>query len=387
MGRLKKVVAALFSASMIISSWSMTLVHADTITNIALNKKVTTSYACSGFGAEKAVDGDKSSRWATEFGEHAATNHWIDVDLGAQSTISSFNIHFENPKDGNALQRVRKFKIEGSLNGSSYALIHNSADKPEGFGVDEVVTLDTPVQYRYVRLTVEKLRDGAYPSISVAEFEVMGTQEKTETPTNVNLALNKNVVVSAEYPTLPKKNLTDGNESTRWSTEGAPVQWFYVDLGKSESFNQLKMVWESNDVYAGSYNIYASDDHTNWGEAIVKRTGNKKRTSVEYLSSVKKARYVKVEVTKMEGYDSVSCCEFEVLNSSDKAPQNPTENVAFNKPAVASSVEGGTSFTAGKAFDGNTKGTSRWASDVKNAPHWIYVDFEDVLDVKTVRLT
>ena len=43
----------------------MTLVHADTITNIALNKKVTTSYACSGFGAEKAVDGDKSSRWAT----------------------------------------------------------------------------------------------------------------------------------------------------------------------------------------------------------------------------------------------------------------------------------------------------------------------------------
>ena len=87
MGRLKKVVAALFSASMIISSWSMTLVHADTITNIALNKKVTTSYACSGFGAEKAVDGDKSSRWATEFGEHAATNHWIDVDLGAQSTM------------------------------------------------------------------------------------------------------------------------------------------------------------------------------------------------------------------------------------------------------------------------------------------------------------
>ena len=59
------------------------------------------------------------------------------MDLGAQSTISSFNIHFENPKDGNALQRVRKFKIEGSLNGSSYALIHNSVDKPEGFGVDE----------------------------------------------------------------------------------------------------------------------------------------------------------------------------------------------------------------------------------------------------------
>ena len=94
MGRFKKVMAGLFCASMIISSWSMSVVHADTESNLALNKKVTTSYACSGFGAEKAVDGDKSSRWATEFGEHASTNHWIDVDLGAQSTISSFNIHF-----------------------------------------------------------------------------------------------------------------------------------------------------------------------------------------------------------------------------------------------------------------------------------------------------
>ena len=52
-GKIKESRSALFSASMIISSWSMTLVHADTITNIALNKKVTTSYACSGFGAEK----------------------------------------------------------------------------------------------------------------------------------------------------------------------------------------------------------------------------------------------------------------------------------------------------------------------------------------------
>lgn len=387
MERLKKMMVALFSVSMIVSSWNITHVHADTITNLALNKKVTTSYACSGFGAEKAVDGDKSSRWATEFGSHAASNHWIDVDLGAQSTISSFNIHFENPKNGDPLQRVRKFKIEGSLNGTSYALIHDAPDKPEGYNVDEVIELDEAVEYRYVRLTVESLRTGAYPSISVAEFEVMGTQAEDDTPKDVNLALNKDVVASREYSTMPKKYLTDGNEKTRWSTEAAPTQWFYVDLGKAQSFNQLKMVWESDDVYAGSYNIYASDDPDHWGSAVVSRTGNKKRTSIEYLSGSIKARYIKVEIKKMEGYNSVSCCEFEVMNSSQKAPQDPTENVAFNKKAYASSVESGTSFTADKAFDGDTKNKSRWASAIKNAPHWLYVDLEDVLDVKTIRLT
>lgn len=381
------MLAALFSVSMIVSCWSVTHVYADEITNLALNKKVTTSYACSGFGAEKAVDGDQSSRWATEFGDHASTNHWINVDLGAQSTISSFNIHFENPKNGDPLQRVRKFKIEGSMNGTSYAMIYDAPDKEAGYNVDEVVKLDETVEYRYVRLTIESLRTGAYPSISVAEFEVMGTQKVDETPTDVNLALNKDVTVSREYSTMPKKYLTDGNEKTRWSTEAAPTQWFYVDLGKAQSFNQLKMVWESNDVYAGSYNIYASDDPSNWGSAIVTRTGNKKRTSIEYLSTTMKARYIKVEIKKMEGYNSVSCCEFEVMNSTQKAPQDPTENVAFNKKAYASSVESGTSFTADKAFDGNTKDKSRWASAVKNAPHWLYVDLEDVLDVKTIRLT
>ena len=44
-----------------------------------------------------------------------------------------------------------------------------------------------------------------------------------------NLALNKTAYVSAEYGTLPRKNLTDGDDDTRWSPESAPTQWAYVD--------------------------------------------------------------------------------------------------------------------------------------------------------------
>ena len=61
-----------------------------------------------------------------------------------------------------------------------------------------------------------------------------------------NLALNKTAYVSAEYGTMPRKNLTDGNEKTRWSTESGPTQWAYIDLGQEYEMNKFQMFWEMN---------------------------------------------------------------------------------------------------------------------------------------------
>lgn len=58
-----------------------------------------------------------------------------------------------------------------------------------------------------------------------------------------NLALNKTAYVSAEYGTMPRKNLTDGNEKTRWSTESGPTQWAYIDLGQEYEMNKFQMFW------------------------------------------------------------------------------------------------------------------------------------------------
>ena len=66
----------------------------------------------------------------------------------------------------------------------------------------------------------------------------------------VNLALNKAVVASAQYSTLPASYLTDGDTNTRWSSEAKPVQWAYVDLGQSYEFSKFQMTWESNAEYA-----------------------------------------------------------------------------------------------------------------------------------------
>lgn len=200
-----------------------------------------------------------------------------------------------------------------------------------------------------------------------------------------NLALNKTSYVSAEYGTLPRKNLTDGDDDTRWSTESAPTQWAYVDLGQEFEMNKFQMIWENEGNYASNYNIYVSNDPNNWGEPVLSRTDNKNVISEELLGSKVSGRYVKLEVTAVKGYPNVSCREFKIFNTDEKV-QDPSENIALKKTAVASSEEAA-SVKAANAVDGNTSSrSSRWGSDVGNGPDWIYVDLGERMNVNTVKV-
>ena len=105
-----------------------------------------------------------------------------------------------------------------------------------------------------------------------------------------NLALNKTAYVSAEYGTMPRKNLTDGNEK-----------------GQEYEMNKFQMFWENESTYASAYNIYVSNDLNSWGEPVLSRTDNKNVVSEELLGSKVSGRYVKLEVTEMKGYPNVSC--------------------------------------------------------------------------------
>lgn len=376
--------AALFATSM---SLSYVSINASEKENLALKGTATASYSYNDgqdpkYVAQNAIDGKLDTRWAAE---PKGENQWLKVDLKDQYEFDSFNVRAED----SAVQKIRKFKIEGSNTDAdgSWKEIYNSPDRADGFPLDYSVTLNEKVSYRYVKITIESLISGAYNSISLREFEIMGYGKETSTtPKNVNLALDKKVVASAEYSTMPASNLTDANKTSRWSTEKAPTQWAYVDLGESQDMNRFEMTWEKSECYATAYNIYVSDDPNNWGTAVVSKTDNTKPTSVETLKTSVRGRYVKLEVTKQHGYQNVSCSDFTVMLSDQEAPQDPAENVALNKKAVASSIEAD-SLGASNAFDGDTTSRgSRWASALGNGPHWIYVDLGSVKDVKTIKV-
>ena len=217
--------------------------------------------------------------------------------------------------------------------------------------------------------------------------ETGGVSTLAETPMNMNLALNKPVTASAAYGSMPASNLTDDDESSRWSTEADATQWAVVDLGEIYQMNTFSMIWESDSVYASSYNIYVSDDGESWGEAVVARTGNTARNCTESLAEPVSGRYVKLEVTAMHGYPSVSASDFKVIYSDgETAPQDPYENVALNGTASSDSNETD-GLNASKAFDGDrTTRESRWSSAVADGPHWLAVDLGQTRNIKTVML-
>ena len=209
---------------------------------------------------------------------------------------------------------------------------------------------------------------------------------------NDNLALNRPVTTSAApLNQFKAEYLTDADENTRWSAEAAPEQWAYVDLGEKKSMNYFSMLWESDSQYVTDFKIYVSDSKEQWGEPVAEKSGNTKRKSEVKLEEAVEGRYVKLSVTGVTPYPSVSCCDFQVKlvdgttePEQPQKPQNPQENVAQGQPSFSDSFEAD-NLKVEKAFDGNTKDT-RWASAVNSNPHWIYVDLGAVKDVKTIRL-
>lgn len=351
------------------------------------------------FDANMAIDGNtaSNSRWSTDHGKD--TNQWLLINLGKQQTFNTFVI-FNNDREGGK-QLIKEFKIEGSneANGT-YSEIYHGEAKDEGYPLDYTVTLNQAVTYQYVKMTVVSLVDTApYPAVSLREFEIYNVEGESTTPVNTNLALKKPVETNL-YNVNDTAYLTDGKTETRMTSSTSDIKptkenpfWAYVDLGAVYDMNYFSVLWESDSNYAKDFNIYTTteetiNDDTQW--TLVKEVANNTagKTSVIELEKEVQGRYVKLEVTAVNGYPNVSACEFEVMlkDDSQQIPQDPQDNVALNKTGYSSSNEA-EDLNANKAFDGDTSTRdSRWSSRVGNAPHWVFVDLGETKDVKTIRI-
>ena len=170
----KRLLAVSLCASCVLSNGMLSLAEGaeDKAVNLALGCQATANaqYNQNGndMSASKAVDGNDETRWSSE----GAAPGWLQVDLGEQKSFTQFRILSEGGTGVTVgKQLIGKFKIEGSNDNSKWTLIHQSEDKQaEGFPQDTVVTLEKPVSYRYVKLTVESLKTGAFYSVSISEF-------------------------------------------------------------------------------------------------------------------------------------------------------------------------------------------------------------------------
>ena len=366
--------------------------------NLALNKSVTASSDVSGqyshLSPDKIVDGDTGTRWSAE----ASPIQWVVVDLGEVYEMNYFHIIWEGGSFNMRGSAYNIYVSESNLAGGEDwgTPVVTKTDNAE---IESSDSLDVSVSGRYVKLEVTDI-DGDYGNnVSVKEFEIYNVENESTTPVNTNLALKKPVGTNL-YNVNDTAYLTDGKAETRMTSSTSDIKptkenpfWAYVDLGAVYDMNYFSVLWESDSNYAKDFNIYttteeAINDDTQW--TLVKEVANNTagKTSVIELEKEVQGRYVKLEVTAVNGYPNVSACEFEVMlkDDSQQIPQDPEDNVALNKTGYSSSNEA-EGLNANKAFDGDTSARdSRWSSKMGNAPHWVFVDLGETKDVKTIRI-
>ncbi|HBL84134.1 MAG: hypothetical protein A2Y17_12780 [Clostridiales bacterium GWF2_38_85] len=150
---------------------------------------------------------------------------------------------------------------------------------------------------------------------------------------NPNIALGKTTIASGvevEGHNLEGEYATDGNASTRWSSDkslpGSPV-WIYVDLGEVLPIAQVNISWQT--ANSKDYSIDISSDSKSW-ETINNFTSStlasNNYTSQYQLPAIKNARYVRIYANKGNGYNTVSIYEIEIYSK-------------FNVPDVLSKLK------------------------------------------------
>jgi len=111
-------------------------------------------------------------------------------------------------------------------------------------------------------------------------------------------------------------NLLDGDLTTRWSSGQpmAPGQSITIDMKTSKSFSRIVMDsgGSAND-YARGYEVYVSNDGTNWGNPVATGTGDAAKITVDFTTQ--NARYIKVVQTGSAS-NWWSIVEFDVIGAN-----------------------------------------------------------------------
>lgn len=319
--------------------------------NFALGKATTASYVYndSTQASAKAVDGDLATRWATEQNPNGAPgggiNQWILVDLDEKKDFNQFLIASEN--DPTSKQRIGKFKIEGSNDSGetkTFTSIYESADKATtgGFPVQQTINLEREASYRYVRLSVDKLISGAYPSISIAEFQIFKVDQSEQNPTD-NVASGKATQTSGnEAEAFGGDKVVDGNtngKTSRWASQvNQKPTWVSIDLGKEQDLRTIKLFWERKN--ATNYEIQTATTEVmptiDEGWKTVKTFTKAPTSNIQkiVLDETVKARHVRVKVNNYDlieaggtiSWGTVSLYEVELYGGLIKAGIDETTN-------------------------------------------------------------
>ena len=311
----KSALALVVAAVLAVVTFQATSQHAQASENLLSQGKpaVASSVENNSWPASAAVDGDAKTRWSSSFND----DQWIQVDLGASASIDQVVLQWEAAY-GTA------FQIQVSPDATTWTSIYSTTTSKGG-----TQTLAVSGTGRYVRM-YGTARSSQY-GFSLYEFKVYGNAAgaapggsgsaapPSSTAPSSPPAAGGNALISQGRATIastvesgatPPLAATDGDDTTRWSSQFSDPQWLQVDLGGTASISKVVLHWESS--YATEYQLQTSADSLTWTTIYSTATS---KGGTQTLDVTGTGRYVRVYATKRSGPYGDSLYEFKVYGS------------------------------------------------------------------------
>jgi hypothetical protein len=269
--------------------------------NIALGRPaVASSVENTAYVPGKAVDGDSTTRWSSQFSDP----QWISVDLGQTMNVDRINLRWETAY-------ASAYDIQVSTDAQSWQTIYT---QNSGAGGAESLSGLSGVG-RYLRVFG---RQRATPwGYSLFELQVFGTPVSSTAP---NLARNRPATASSiEAAGYAAGNAVDQDTSTRWSSQFSDPQWLSIDLGATTQVNRVLLRWET--AYGSAYQIQVSDDAQSWTTIFATSAGDGGIDDLTGLSGA--GRYVRMLATRRATPWGYSLWEMEVYGTATATPPPP----------------------------------------------------------------
>jgi len=326
---------------------------------ISLNKPISAvSVWGEGYEAEKANDGDLTTRWAAS---NEVGDKWIIIDLEQVSDISAVRIVWE-------VAYSTDFTIDVSNDQTNWTVAQTVTGHAAA-GDQDLTGL--AASGRYVRLYSTAGVNGG--DLSIFEFSVYGSEgPPAALVTADTISLYKPVTTSSIYGAGYEGSLAvDGDRATRWASgEGLP-HWIIIDLEDMYNIDSLRIDWEGS--FGADFTIDVSEDGSAW-TSVVTVVGAEIGGQQSYPDLATTGQFVRLNITANGNTALASVWEFSVFGSIDP--------VSLNKPVTSSSIYGA-GYEGSLAVDGNRD--TRWASG-EGLPHWIIIDLEDMYNIESVQI-
>lgn len=229
--------------------------------------------------AENAVDGNKKTRWASEFSDP----QWLELDMGGVKEIVGLTIDWE-------AAYARAYDILLSENRGKWDEVYSTKS---GDGLTDDIYFGKK-KARYIKILLkERATNFGY---SIWETAARGAEEEIITKASSYTGMN-----------MPDK-IWDNNKATGWSSDKEDESWISMDLRKKRDIGGLSLLWGEN--YPSAYEIKTSPDNKKWSSLYTENAcnGGTDEISINMLD----ARYIKITCKNNKQKKVVSLKEIKI---------------------------------------------------------------------------